>query len=185
MQNNNLSSLDGIALYRSKNLESHLIVDTNVLLLFLVGIYDPNYLKDCPLTKKMGKVYDEKHFNLVKKIIEHFLYKVIITPHILSEVNMLSRTGIKPKSLLNDYFLNLINELKKWKEDTVELKILLRKGSVIEFGFTDISLIEMAKENENNNWIILTDDFNLYRNFIEKVPIIYFSSVVANDIIYK
>lgn len=186
LQSNSLSSLDEITLYRSKHLESHLIVDTNVLLLFLVGIYNQNYLKDCPMIRDMGKDYGAEHFKLVEEIIKRFLYKVVITPHILSEVNMLSHTRIKPKELhLHNYLSSLIRELEKWKEHTIGMKMLLEDGAIMEFGFTDISLVKIAEENKENKWTILTDDLPLYANFISKIPIIYFGSVVTNEITLK
>lgn len=175
----NLSTLKEIELYHFQRNEAHLILDTNVLLLFLVGAYDPNYIKDCPLMKEGNKVYEVQHFELVKKIIERFPNKIVVTPHIISEVNMLSQINIKPKDRLGDYFMNLIKQLESYKEHLVALKILLNSGGVVEFGITDISLIEAAKQNK---WLILTDDSGLYYKFAEYGFVMYFNTIVANEI---
>jgi len=176
---NNLSTLKEIELYHFKRNEAHLILDTNVLLLFLVGIYDIDYLKDCPLMTSGNKTYNKEHFELVEKIIKRFPNKIVITPHIISEMNMLSRIKIKPENRLNDYFIKLIRKLENYKEHLIALKILLNSVGIIEFGITDISLIEVAKQKK---WLILTDDFNLYRAFEKEGFVIYFSRVVANEI---
>lgn len=176
---NNLYNLKDIECYCFKRNEAHLILDTNVLLLFLVGIYDVNYLKDCPLMTDGNKTYDKEHFELVEKIIKRFSNKIVITPHILSEVNMLSRIRIKPEDRLRDYFTKLIKQLENYKEHLIPLKILLNSEGAIEFGITDISLIEAAKQKK---WLILTNDSNLYYKFIDYGFVIYFDSIVANEI---
>ena len=125
------------------------------------------------------KIYDKKHFELVEKIIKQFPNKIVVTPHIISEMNMLSQINIKPENRLRDYFTKLIKQLENYKEHLVPLKILLNSGGIIEFGITDISLIEAAKQNK---WLILTDDSGLYYKFAEYGFIIYFNTIVANEI---
>ncbi len=173
---NNLSSLDEISRYRSSHPESHLIVDTSALLLFFIGIYDTDYLDGCPLFTENGKFYKKEHFELIKKILNRFPDKIIITPHVLSEINMLSKK-IDPHKR-NDYFIKLILELQKYKEDCIDLKVLLKNGGVIKFGFTDISLVEVA---EKKKWIVLTDDMQFYIAFNNTVPMISFNKVVAME----
>lgn len=179
---NNLSSLKEIQQYRSSKNETHLILDTNVLILFLIGIYDVNYISDCPLMIEDGKNYTEEHFKLVENIIKNFPNKIVITPHILSEINMLSQKKISPKTRLHEYFTKLIKQLENCNEHFISLKILLNSGGIIEFGITDISLIELAKEKK---WLILTDDSKLYYKFAANKFIIYFHTLVVNEISLK
>jgi len=179
MRRNNLSTLDEISHYRRSHPAANLIIDTNVLLLFFIGVFDSNYLAECPLMTDNGRNYCEEHFKLMEKILGLFIDKVIITPHVLSEINMLSRTRIKPKTRMNDFFLKLIQRLERCKEEQIGLKIILKNGGVLEFGFTDISLIEVATKN---SWVIITDDFDLYRTYKEKIPVIYFNNIVANNL---
>ena len=73
MKVNNLYTLEGISDYRSKNTGTCLIIDTNIFLLFLIGMYDEEYLKDCSLMKENGKQYSKGHFELMKKILDIFL----------------------------------------------------------------------------------------------------------------
>lgn len=179
MQSNSLSSLEEISHYRSRNPGACLILDTNVLLLFLIGDFDQEYLKECSLMRENNKTYDKEHFELMKKILQRFLFKVVVTPHTISEMNMLSRNRIKPQERMYRYFTNLIQQLRNYEEHHVELKVLLMNTGIVNFGFTDISLVEISAARK---WVILTDDFPLYRAFSEKIPVIYFPTIVANEI---
>ena len=175
----NLSTLQEIERFRSKKNETHLILDTNVLLLFLIGTYDAKYVSSCPLMTEGGKNYNEKHFELVEKIIKKFPSKIVITPHILSEINMLSRIKITPESRLRDYFVKLIKQLENYKEHLIGLKVLLNSGGVVELGITDVSLVELAKQNK---WLVLTDDSKLYYKFADYGFMMYFNTIVTNEI---
>lgn len=126
-----------------------------------------------------GKNYNREHFELMQKVLSLFLHQVTLTPHILSEINMLSRKRIKPGIKIDDFFKKIIEELKKCHEQQVEMEMILKNGGVIKFGFTDISLIEAATKN---NGIILTDEFNLYQTYSEQIPVIYFSNIVAHEL---
>lgn len=179
MSINNLSTLDEISSYRRTNHAASLIIDTNILLLFFIGIYDRDYLDSCPLMTENGKRYRREHFELMEKVLKIFLNKIVITPHVLSEINMLSRKRVKPEARMTSLFIKITQQLEKCREEHVELKIILSNGGVLKFGFTDISLIEAANKNK---WAILTDELPLYSNYRESVPIIYFSNLVASEI---
>ena len=128
-----------------------------------------------------GKNYCKEHFELIERVLKIFTYKITITPHILAEINMLSRKRIKPETRMEDLFSKIIRQLEACGEEQVEMRIILKNGGVLKFGFTDISLIEVATKNK---WIILTDEFDLYRTYKESIPIIYFTNLVATEI-YK
>jgi len=180
MIRNNLSCLEEVTNYRSNHSDSYLIVDTNVLLLLLVGIYDKAYLKECSLMKENGKCYGEEHFELMKKILGIFLYRVVITPHILSEINMHSKRISSGR--FEAYFSRMLEQLERFKEHYVSMEILSKNDAIIRFGFTDISLVEVAKSNK---WVILTDEFQLKRTFSECLPIIYFTNIVTSELMLK
>ena len=176
----NLFTLDSLGKYRSKNLDTHLIVDTNVLLIFLVGSYDPSYIKDCPLMTRNGKNYNEKHFRLIQKLFEIFLNKIAITPQILSEIHSLAKNNIEPVRF-REYFKKIIIQLEKCVQHTVSLESLLNNEYLLDFGFTDISIVEASAEKK---WMILTDEAEMCRKFGESIPLIPFSSLVVSEL-YK
>jgi rRNA-processing protein FCF1 len=171
---NRLSTLDEIGRYCSSHPGANLVVDTSALLLFLVGIYSPDYIGECPFFTENGKFYRKEDFELVWEIFKRFPNKIVVTPHVVSEINMLSKKIGKDRR--SDYFRKVIQELERHKERCIPLKILLKNGAIIEFGFTDMSLIEIAEQNQ---WMILTDDLPLYMAFNSKVPMINLNSVIA------
>ena len=175
-----LSTLEEIRDYRYKHTEYQLIIDTNILLLFLIGIYDQNYLKNCSLLKENGKNYNINHFNLLKNILDIFLNKLTVTPHIISEINMLAQKTVD-KGRKIAYIESIIKTLKKCDECHIEFNKIAQNNDVVEFGFADISLIESAHQS---NYILLTDERDLYFKFYESIPIIYFSSIITTDL-YK
>ncbi len=173
-----LSTLEEISYYRKNHIQASLIIDTNILCLLLVGSYDLEYLNGCPLFTENGTNYSKEHYNLMDKILRLFVNKIALTPHVVSEINMLSHK-IKPKDKREAYFMTIIKRLSSFKEFDVPLKVLLQNGSIIQFGFTDMSLVEAAEKQQS---VILTDEFNLYRQFKENVPIIYFKQLVATEL---
>ena len=148
--------------------------------LLLIGIYDKNYLEHCQLMKRNSKNYTKEHFELLQQILNCFLNRIIITPQILAEIYSLSHTELdkSDKQKFSDYFTKAIEKLKSCQEHYIPLNVLIKNtGIIIKFGFTDVSIIEAAREKKS---VILTDDFRLYATLQDKVPVIYFSSIVAN-----
>lgn len=168
-------SIEEIKKFIIKYQPSGIIVDTNILLLFLIGSYDINFIKDCKLLNNSNKKYNDSDFELLKKIISCFK-KVIITPHILAEISNLSiKQGLFGPKLLS-YIKTVILFLKKAEErhqksDCIwgmELEILGK------YGFTDMTMFELAKQT---NMPILTDEHPLYGYSYGRVPIIKFEHI--------
>lgn len=70
-----------IVRYKNKGI----LVDTNVLLLYLMGKYDHTRIKKFPRTEK----FSERDFEILSDILQPF-QKVVTTPNILTEVSNLS-----------------------------------------------------------------------------------------------
>ncbi len=155
-----------------------LIIDTNILLLFFVGAFNKNYLNQCPLT---ADKYTPEDFDLLIEIISYFRPEIIITPQILAEISNQSKLSIKDPHFTN-YFNILINKLKGYKEHHIELQkiIGLDIKMLSDFGFTDMSIAETAKEL---NSAILTDDRRLYDYCYKTTPTIKFSYIQNAGII--
>lgn len=140
-------------------------------------MYDIEYLRTCRLNTENGKNYGEMEYNLLVTIIGYFLNKITITPHIISEVWSLSHKKI-PKNRFNDYFIKVIERFKSCDEENVPLKVLLDTEATLEFGFTDISLVEAARDNKA---LLLTDEDNLFGKYDGYIPITKFANVIACD----
>jgi hypothetical protein len=61
----------------------YLLLDTNLLLLLLVGSLDPSLIQKEKVTANQG--FDETDFNQLRDFVSQF-QKLVATPHILTEV---------------------------------------------------------------------------------------------------
>lgn len=162
--------------YRETRGKKKLILDTNLLLLLLIGACDKSFLEKCTCTKK----YTHEDYELLVKILRFFGSEIVITPHILAEFSDLSMRDIKePK--IHYYLATVIDKLKNYKEEHVSLERLLNtKVKILAMlGFPDMSIIEASKKIDA---VILTDDMRLglYANSCQ-IANIPFSAVSANS----
>jgi rRNA-processing protein FCF1 len=122
------------------------IIDTNLLVLLLIGLDNPRTIKSHDRTSK----YNLEDFEMVKAIFYNAL-KVYITPHILSEISNLT-----DKQWNNYDLFNIFKALAK-----AQIEIYTPKETLLDFqflpqiGITDTSLYFAAKETHS---IVLTDD---------------------------
>jgi hypothetical protein len=122
------------------------IIDTNLLVLLLIGLYNPGLIK----SHKRTSGYNIEDFEMIKFIFDQ-AERVYITPHILSEISNLTDTD------WNDY--NLFNTFKALTESQME--VYTPKGKLLGFqylpqiGITDTSMYFAAMET---NSIVLTAD---------------------------
>lgn len=72
--------------YLIKLLQKHkqkgILVDTNLMLLYLVGLFDPYLIRNFSRTA----MFTENDFERVSKFIDYFDTKIIV-PHVLTEVS--------------------------------------------------------------------------------------------------
>jgi len=128
-----------------------ILVDTNLLLLFFIGIFDVNYIEKF----KRTKTYSIDDYNRVANIINSFS-KIIVTPQILAELSNLSKQ--MDKSKLKQYFPYLVNVIKKSREIYIKKNQLMEINLLVAYGFTDFSIIKSAKEGK---YLVFTDDWPL------------------------
>jgi len=136
-----------ISNYYSKGI----IVDTNLLLLFLIGIYDINYIQSFKRTSK----YNKEDYEIVNRIINSFS-KIIVTPHIIAEFSNLSFQ--LPEKLLENYFKSIFAHLNNIDEIYIPKNVILGNQILFKIGFTDLSIIELSK---NKTHLVFTDDLPL------------------------
>lgn len=135
-----------------KTRKKPIITDTSPLLLLLIGLYDKSTIKGF---KRLSK-YDSDDFDLLFQFVA--TRKVIVTPQILAEVSNFA------KELKNnpDTFSEIIGKNKallgKVSEKYIPINDILDSQELVRFGFTDVSIIVAAKENDA---LVLTDDFPL------------------------
>ena len=141
----------GLESLTEKHVARGLLIDTNVLLLFLVGLYDEAYIQVFKRTQQ----YTVEDFHLVRDFAAPF-HRLITTPHILSELSNLS-LALKGERV-QGYFAYLVEVLRKAKEIHIGKDELLANKSLPRFGFTDLSITEAAKRYD---YLVFTDDFGM------------------------
>ncbi len=130
-----------------------LLIDSNILILLLVGSYDSKFIEH---VRRLRNNYDEKDYLLVKNLVKKER-KIYITPQILSEISNLTKDIRDPK--LTAYIKNLISQLNRFSEEYIHMTDLFKDEKLlIKVGFTDLSVIKVAKKFK---CLILTDDFVL------------------------
>src|SRR5438045_51552 len=77
--------------YRTKGI----LLDTNLLVLFFVGLLDPGRVSSFSRTKNHG--FTKAEFSLLEKIVSSTSAKIITTPHILTETSGLIRSEFYDK----------------------------------------------------------------------------------------
>ena len=160
-------SFEEIEKYRAKYLPQGIIVDTNIFILFLIGNYDPNFIKDCKALNDSNKKYSIDDFELLKKILKVF-NRMVITPQVIAEISNLSitKSGLYGERFLQ-YLRAVVKILREVEEHYEACKCLwgMEIGVVGRFGFVDMTMFELSK---NINMPILTDDLPFFLYCSEK-----------------
>jgi rRNA-processing protein FCF1 len=130
-----------------------IIVDSNIMLLFLVGCYDISYIHMFKRTIK----YTEEEYYFIRDLLNTNYYKdrVYTSPHILTELSNLSTMqGERRRKYFNIFSKILDNTCEIY----IEKNKILKFQELSKFGITEIGIYKMAKEC---NLLVLTDDFRL------------------------
>ena len=134
--------------YRRKGI----IIDTNVMLVYIVGIYDHNYLPK--FNKTRG--YDREVFEYIYSVLAQFR-RHIITPHILTELSNLSpkiRDNKQGKKIAV-YFDVFRRVLERTNEEYINKGQVLNSTLLPKLGITDLTIVEAA---EKYKCLVFTDD---------------------------
>jgi hypothetical protein len=128
-----------------------LILDTNLLLLLIVGSASRDYISK----HKRLKAYSEKDFDILMKIIS-IVPNVFVTPNILTETSNLA--GHIPEPARTKIFNFFRDYIPSADEHYCESRRAINREEFIRLGLTDaVILHEMT-----DVFILLTDDFDLY-----------------------
>nr|WP_198649095.1 PIN domain-containing protein [Cyanothece sp. BG0011] len=138
--------------YRNKGI----LIDTNILLLLIVGSSNRKRISQFKRTKQ----FIPEDYDLLIKLINLFS-KIVTTPNILTEVNSLTnQIGEPERSKCFAIFAQLISEIDECALSSQEI---VNNNGFIKFGLTDCGIIELSK----NQYLVLTDDFKLF-NYLQK-----------------
>lgn len=134
-----------------------LILDTNLLLLLIVGSTSRKYISQ----HKRLRAYSETDFDLLIKIISH-APNIFVTPNTLTETSNLIRHIAEPaRTKIIKFFRDYIPSAD---EHYCESRRATTREEFIRLGLTDsVILHEMA-----DDFILLTDDLGLYLAAIDE-----------------
>lgn len=131
-----------------------IVIDTNLLLLFLIGIFD---IKLVEKARKIRK-YSLEDFHKLISIVDYFGNSITLTPNILTEVcnhseNLNQETDFK-------FFKNLEQLLLKYSEHHEPSSTIISKNQTCfyKLGLTDSTILNLARQNT----LVITDDLPLY-----------------------
>ncbi len=135
----------------SKYSNKGIILDTNLLLLYLIGLFDPGLIQKFKRTDK----YSNEDFVLIGNFVSKFNH-VIITPHILAELSSLSKD--LADAFLYPYFQVLINTLSHYTEENISKDIIFQNPFLSKIGVTDVAIHQLSMQNA---YLVFTDDMKL------------------------
>ena len=150
-----------------------IIVDTGPLILLLAGYYNYDSIGKSKLTAEFIK----RDFDILTSFLSKFR-KIIVTPHVLSEVSNLINTRVH-KSDFADFIEKIIENLSDFKEVYVQKDEIISREELKKVGITDTGIL-LACERDNN--LILTKDFRFKGLCISKgLPVIHFDRLRAES----
>ncbi len=153
-----------------------LILDTNLLILYIVGIHDPERIEKF----KRTNAYSIEDFELLVEFIRPF-GGFSTTPNVLTEVSNLIE-GVKYNDLLLLTTLGsiTINVLEEHYVESREMMHEENNKAFIKFGLSDAVLYGLAQRN----YLILTDDldFCAYLQY-KQLPALNFNNLRSNSIL--
>jgi hypothetical protein len=133
----------------SKHKSKGAVIDSNLLLLVVIGAYD---------IRSIGRGRTEKYtpndYRLMLRVI-NFLERVIITPNIITEVDNLARQTALDKVRLARAIRNIWNKIS---EVYLPSETAISSAHYEKSGITDTHILAMASEYN----LIITDDLPLY-----------------------
>jgi rRNA-processing protein FCF1 len=136
-----------------------LLLDTNLLLLYIVGSID---LKLIGRHKRTDQFIPED-YKVLKELLRRFP-RIVTTPNILTEVsNLLDQIGERTAQALQSVLAALI-KAEKLDERYVRSLDAITIREFPRLGVTDSSVIFMAQKKS----LILTEDVHLYRALLQR-----------------
>lgn len=131
-----------------------LIIDTNLLLLLLIGLFDKNQIEKV----RRIRTYSIDDFEKIIRLIDFYNKEITITSNLLTEICNLSDTfNIESKYKFFKFLEEFQSKLTEHHESSFSI-ILNNQTAFYKFGISDASIVNLAKEK----YLVLTDDLSLY-----------------------
>lgn len=153
-----------------------LLLDTNLLVLFIMGAYDPTRIPQ----NKRTNTYTSSDFNLLLNFMSLF-QRFVTTPNILTEVSNLLEGVAYQKGPVLAILPDLVEDFIEMYEPSQALMTTHNKA-FSKFGLSDAATCAMAEQD----YLILTDDLNLcYYLQNNKFDALNFNNLWSLNYLYK
>ena len=144
-------------LFRYKN--KGILIDTNLLLVYFVGSYDPTRIQKF----KRTQAFTVEDFYTLSAVVA-FFDKVVTTPNILTEVNSLSNQ--LPEDIRSLYYSEIFRHIADLEEQYITSIRISSLEHFKKFGLTDSGIIDLVRDK----YLVLTDDLKL-ASYLQNVGI--------------
>lgn len=131
-------------------MKKRLIIDTNLLLLFIIGAVEEG--RHIQNSNRLSKFNKSDYFKIVQIISEYD--ELHITPYIVTEVSNLIDLNGHAKTIAYEIAQNLFCNF--FKKIDIKIEEDCNSEFFLKFGITDSSLVNLA-----SNFYILTNDHRL------------------------
>ncbi len=128
-----------------------LLIDTNLLLLLFIGLYDKRLITTF---KRTSNRFIDEDFENLSKFVDNFR-KIVTTPHILTELSNFS--GELSGRKKDDFFLFLSENIVNLEEIIDPSINIIENEEFIKFGLTDTAIYCLSR----NKIPVITVDFKL------------------------
>ncbi len=126
------------------------LIDTNALIILLLGVIDPNLFR----RHKRTSIYEEQDFNDLLVMIGD-VKNLVVLPNVWTEVdNLLNNFGGRYK---DKYVEEITRTIKSTTEKFLESHKATESPGFFDLGLTDSLLLEYSKECE----LLITSDSSL------------------------
>jgi hypothetical protein len=133
-----------------KHRSNGLLIDTNLLLLYVVGRTNKNRIPNFKRTQK----YTIEDFELLTDLVGQFRV-LITTPHVLTEVSNLAALHGAELSAFRGLFKQTIEEMD---EQYDESRLIAGHSSFERLGLADAAISTLSRRS----FLVLTDDLDLH-----------------------
>ncbi|MDP9487570.1 MAG: hypothetical protein M3Q49_17595 [Actinomycetota bacterium] len=128
------------------------LVDTNLLLLYFVGAYDPALVARF---KRTADRFAPEDFDTLVVFLERF-ERFVTTPHVLTEVsNLMGQLSGTARAECFALFARTISSMHEYRAPAITLSTNAAFGT---FGITDTAIMDASP----GTYLVLTDDLPLY-----------------------
>jgi len=134
-----------------KYASSGILLDTNILLVYVLGRFDADRIEKF----KRTNTFTKKDFQFLEEFVKPF-HRIVATPHVLTEVSNLAANLTDPQREM--CFKSFRDDISEFHEMSDAADTIADCPIFARLGLTDAAILIAAKQK----YLVLTDDLQLY-----------------------